>query len=178
MGAPIREGTAGIVERWFHHAANAFAVIGGVALVVLMLITVVSVFWRYALRDPIFGIGDMSSMTLAVVVASGVAYGGVHGVHISVNIISALLGRKALRFADVAIRAAGCLICGYAAYALALKGSCGLACGLNTENMLIPHQPFYYLLAASMALISALLLYQMIAGLGHWGGDDPFEETD
>ena len=43
---------------------------GGLALTVLAGLTVVAVFRRYALNDPIFGVEDLSAMTLTIVVAA------------------------------------------------------------------------------------------------------------
>ncbi len=42
-------------------------------MVFLVGLTVVSVFWRYLLNDPIFGITDLSRMSLAVIVAGALA---------------------------------------------------------------------------------------------------------
>ena len=164
--------------RWFHKIANLFAVVGGIGLFVLMGVTVVSVFWRYALRDPIFGVGDLSSMSLVVVVAAGVAYGAVHGVHISVDIISSFVGRGVKRITDLVVRTLSVLICGFGAWALAVKGGCGLPCGAVTQNLNIVHTPYYYLLSASLTLTAAFLLYQLIVGLKHWSGTDPNEGED
>ncbi|SIO11209.1 TRAP transporter small permease [Vannielia litorea] len=163
--------------RWFGTIANGFAVLGGVALFALMFITVVAVFWRYALRDPIFGIGDMSSLSLVVIVAAGVTYGAVHGAHISVDILSAVAGRRTKRLTDLLVRALSVAICGFAAWALAVKGACGLPCGAVTPNLGIVHTPFYYLLSAALAVMTALLLYQLLTGLRHWSGQDPNEDN-
>lgn len=176
MSGLTSQQTTGPADRWFHRIANLFAVVAGVGLFVLMGITVVSVFWRYALRDPIFGIGDLSSMSLVVVVAGGVAYGAVHGVHISVDIISSFVGRKVKRVTDLIVRALSVLICGFAAWALAIKGSCGLPCGAVTQNINIVHTPFYYLLSATLALTAGFIFYQLIVGLKHWSGADPSED--
>ncbi|GHA61622.1 hypothetical protein GCM10008927_28970 [Amylibacter ulvae] len=176
MSARRFSNTNDLMDRWFHHIANAFAVIGAIGLFLLMCVTVVSVFWRYALRDPIFGIGDISSMALTVVVAAGVAYGAVHMTHISVNIFPGMIGRKITRITDFIIRVLSVLTCGYAAWALAIKGSCGVSCGYATQNLLIPHMPFYFLLSASMAVVAAFLTYQLVIGIKHWNGDDPFED--
>ncbi|WP_282027030.1 TRAP transporter small permease [Limimaricola cinnabarinus] len=175
MSGVTRQDIPGPAGRWFRNLAGLFAVIGGVGLFVLMGITVVSVFWRYALRDPIFGIGDLSSMSLVVVVAAGVAYGAVHGVHISVDLLSAFAGRRIKRVTDLLVRALSVLVCGFAAWALIVKGGCGLPCGAVTQNLNIVHTQFYYLLAAALALTAAYLLYQLIVGLKHWSGADPNE---
>lgn len=177
MGESTLPNATGRADRWFRGIASVFAVLGGLGLFFLMGVTVVSVFWRYALRDPIFGIEDLSAMTLAVVVAAGVAYGAVHGAHICVNILAGFAGRKVTRFTDVIVRLLAGLACGYAANALAKKGSCGLPCGAITQNLQLQHMPFYYLLSAAMALVAALLFYQLFVGLRHWSGDDPNEES-
>jgi TRAP-type C4-dicarboxylate transport system permease small subunit len=170
--------TTGPAGRWFLRIANLFAVLGGIGLFVLMGVTVVSVFWRYALRDPIFGIGDLSSMSLVVVVAAGVAYGAVHLVHVSVDILSPFAGRRITRVTDLVVRLLSVLVTGFAAWALAVKGGCGLPCGAVTQNLGIVHTPFYYLLSAAMAVMAAFLLYRLILGLTHWSDLETGEGDD
>ena len=55
--------------KWLDRVAAFLAFIGGTTVVVLVALTVVSVFWRYVLSDPIFGITDLSRMVLAVIIA-------------------------------------------------------------------------------------------------------------
>lgn len=163
------------IEKGFGFIAGLFSIAGSVALFVLMAVTVVAVFWRYVLRDPIFGVEDLSTMSLTIIVAASVAYGAVHMAHVSVNIISGMAGRKVTRFTDALARAAGVAITGYAAFGLVKKGSCGLPCGAITPNLSILHTPFYYILGAAMALYASHLLYHLIVGLAHWTDHDPNE---
>lgn len=167
-----------IAERGLAALGRAFVLVGGVGLVVLMVVTIVSVFWRYVLNDPIFGIEDVSTMTLTVVVACSVGYGALHGAHISVNVISAFAGRPVTRFSDLVVRALGAGITGYAAWGLVDKGTCGLPCGAITSNLGIAHPPFYMGLAVAMGSYSILLLTQLLIGLAHWSGEDPNEAAD
>jgi TRAP-type C4-dicarboxylate transport system permease small subunit len=162
-------------ERALHKIADLFALFGGLGLFFLMAVTVVSVFWRYVLRDPIFGIEDLSTMALTVVVAAGVGFGSIHGAHISVHIITSVFGRGVTRLTDVFSRVAGIGICGFATWGLIKKGSCGIPCGLITQNLNIPHEPFFYVLAASMELYGAVLVYHLFVGFAHWSGTDPNE---
>ncbi|WP_424968305.1 TRAP transporter small permease [Dinoroseobacter sp. S375] len=168
----------GTVERGLHWIAGLFALAGGLALAVLGAVTGVSVFWRYVLRDPIFGIEDISTMALTVVVAGAVAYGAVHQSHVSVNVIKYAGGRGLTRVTDVAARLGGIAICSFAAYGLVTKGSCGMPCGAMTSNLGIIHTPFYYGLAAAMGFYAALLVLHLIIGLLHWSGTDPNEMLD
>lgn len=168
----------GTIERGLHWIAGLFALAGGLALAVLGAVTGVSVFWRYVLRDPIFGIEDISTMALTVVVAGAVAYGAVHQSHVSVNVIKYAGGRGLTRVTDVAARLGGIAIWSFAAYGLMTKGSCGMPCGAMTSNLGIIHTPFYYGLAAAMGFYAVLLVLHLIIGLLHWSGTDPNEMLD
>lgn len=153
----------------------ALVIIGAVGILVMLGVTVVSVFWRYVLSDPIFGLQDVTSMTSAVVVACAVSYGAVTNGHITVNIIPSHFGRKIRRLTDLVARASGAIILGLASYSLIKKGGCGLPCGQITSNLSIGHGPFYMVLAASMALFCLVLIIHIIVGLRNWRGDDPNE---
>ena len=80
-----------LAQQQLGYLAGLFAIVGGLAIIALMLITVVAVFSRYILNDPIFGIEDVSTMALTIVVGAAVAYGAQHQVHVSVNIITSFL---------------------------------------------------------------------------------------
>lgn len=165
-------------ERQLGRLAGLFAAVGGLAIFVLMGITVVGVFARYVLHDPIFGIGDLSMMTLTVVVAASVAYGAHNQAHVSVNVITWFAGRTVTRLTDLVARLLGLLIVAYASYGLFTKGSCGLPCGQITNNLSIVHTPFYYVLGLAMASYAALLAVHLLVGIVHWNGDDPNEVAD
>ena len=166
-------------DKWLGRLAGLFAVFGAAAVVILVVVTVVAVFWRYVLNDPIFGIEDLSTMALTVVVAGAIAYGATRGAHVSVNVISYFVGRSVTRWTDLAVRLLGTATMGFAAYALAVKGSCGFECGAFTANLFIIHMPFYYTLSLGIAFYALLLAAHLIAGLMHFSAEtDPHETPD
>lgn len=171
-------GSVAMIDGLLGLLAGLFAVAGALAIMVLMGVTVISVFWRYVLHAPIFGIEDISSMALTVVVAGAVAWGARQGSHISVNVLSFFGGRRVTRVTDLITRALGVGIVGFAARALYLSGGCGKPCGGMTNNLGIVHIPFYYLLSLAMAFYAVLLLVHLIIGLAHWQGEDPNESAD
>lgn len=158
--------------------ASLFALIGGVALVILATTTIVSVFWRYILRSPIFGVEDIATMALSVVVASAVAYGAQRHSHVSVNVITMIAKRPLTRFTDALARLLNVLTLLGAAYALFKKGSCGIACGSMTSNLAIPHEFFYYALVAAMGFYALVSAVHFFTGLAFWSGADPNERSD
>ncbi|HSM19215.1 MAG TPA: TRAP transporter small permease subunit, partial [Hyphomicrobiales bacterium] len=66
---------------------RALVLVGQLALVGLVGLTVVGVVFRYGLNDPIFGLNDVSRMTLLVAVACSLAYGGRQGAHVAVDLL-------------------------------------------------------------------------------------------
>ena len=165
------------LDRGLGILAGLFAAAGAAALAVLLGVTVVAVVWRYALNAPIFGIEDVSTMALVVVVAASVAHGARRGAHIAIDLIGRF-GRRLTRLTDVAARALGAGMLVLAAWALADRGSCGLPCGAITSNLGIAHTPFYHALAAALGLHALVLLLQLALGLIHWSGEDPNEPRD
>lgn len=171
-GAPLLDR----LDRQLGRVSGLLGIMGGLAILALMLVTVAAVVWRYLLNDPIFGIQDLSSMALTVAVAGAIAFGARRGAHISVDVISFIGGRRLTRATDVLARALGAAMVGFASYALFVKGACGLPCGAITNNLSIVHTPFYYALGAAMACYALILAVQLAAGLAHWS--DPVDPSE
>ena len=165
-------------ESYCRRPAGAFAVLGGIALLVLLGITVAEVFWRYVLNDSLLWTEDVSTMSLAVVAAAAVAYGAREGSHVCVNLIARLAGRRVTRITDAVARLLGVAVTATTAYALFVHGSCGLPCGAVTGSVSIPHTPFYYVLGASLAAYGLLLASQLLLGFAVWNAEDPNEPVE
>ncbi|WP_375550805.1 TRAP transporter small permease [Rhodophyticola porphyridii] len=165
------------VDRQLGRLSGLVAILGALAVLGLMFVTLTAVLWRYALNDPIFGISDISTMTLIIVAGASVCYGARHGAHVSVNVIGMVAGRRLTRFTDALMRLMAFGILALASYALADK-ACGAERACLTNNMSIVHRPFYYFLSATMGLFALNVLLQLIVGLYHLNGDDPNEIAD
>jgi len=165
-------------ERYCRRLGTAFLAAGGIALAVLLAVTVAEVFRRYAMNDSLLWIEDLSTMSLTVVVAGAIAYGAGEGSHVSVNLIGRFLGRPVTRITDAVARLLGVGVTAIAAYALFAHGSCGLACGAVTGSVSIPHRPFYYALGASLVTYGLLLTTQLLLGLAAWNAEDPNEPAE
>lgn len=161
-------------DRQLGRLAGLLAVVGAVAVVGLMLITVVAVTWRYGLNDPIFGIEDLSVVTLTLVAGSAVAYGARHNAHVSVDVMSYFFGRNVSRYTDAVMRLLVVAIAALATYALFAK-ACGIEKACITNNFTIEHRPFYYFLGVSLGVYALHMLVQLLIGLWHFSGEDPNE---
>lgn len=159
--------SAGLVralDRAIGAVAAALALAGGLCLAGLVAVTVVGVVARYLFNDPIFGIEDVSSMLLAVIVAAAIVFGARRGAHVSVDVLARHIGPGVSRIVDRVVRAVGALTVGTAAWALAAKGSCGFPCGAFTANLEILHRPFYFALALAFGLYALQLALEAVAG--------------
>lgn len=165
-------------EAYCRRLGTAFVAVGGIALAVLLAVTVAEVFWRYVLNDSLLWIEDVSTMSLALVVAAAIAHGAREGSHVCVNLIARVAGRRVTRMTDAVARLLGVAAATMAAYALFVHGSCGLPCGAVTGSVSIPHTPFYYVLGASLAIYGLLLASQLLLGLAVWNAEDPNEPDE
>lgn len=166
------------MDKLIRQISYIYAFVGAIGVIALMLITIVGVIWRYALNDPIFGIGDLSVVTLVIVAGCSVAYGAITQAHVSVNVIRMFFDRKVIRFTDVIMRLAAIFIIGLATYALFTK-ACGFEKACITENLSIEHRNFYYFLGVSMAFYLLVVVSHFIVGLMNFNEDkDPNEPED
>lgn len=132
--------------------------------------------WRYILNDPLFGITDISRMSLAVIVMGALAYGGRRGGFVHVDILAAVGGRRVTRYTDIAVRLVSIAILALATYGLREEARCGFECGEFTDNLEIVHTPFYWMLTVAMATYVLMLACELAIGLEHFRDRrDPFE---
>ena len=145
-------------------------------MVFLVGVTVVSVFFRYVVNDPIFGVTDVSRMSLAVIVAGSIAYGARQGGMVHVDILAKFGGRKITRLTDVFVRLGGIVIVALSSGALWEESRCGFDCGEFTDNLEISHVPFYWLLSIAMAVYTLMLVLEFIIGIANFNQEvDPNE---
>lgn len=161
-------------DRQLGRLAGLLAFIGAAAITALMGITVIAVTWRYVLNDPIFGIEDLSVVTLTLVAGAAVAYGGRHGAHVSVDVIAHVASRKVTRFTDAIMRLLAVAILSLATWALFAK-ACGIEKACITNNFSIEHRPFYYFLGVAIGVFALQMIVQLLVGLFHFRDEDPNE---
>ena len=166
-----------LIEQGLRHLARMLAFVGSISTAALALVTVVAVFWRYILRNPIFGIEDLSVLLLTVIAAGAVAYGTGTGAHVSVNVIKHVLGRSVTRWTDAFMRILAAAICAVASFAL-FDRACGIEKACITENLSVEQEPFYYVLSLALAVMAFTYAVQFAIGLAFWSDVDPNEITD
>lgn len=152
------------IERGLGHLALALAIAGSLSAAALALVTIIAVFWRYLLKNPIFGIEDFSVLLLTIVAAAAVAYGTGKSAHVSVDVIRHVVGPSVTRWTDALMRLLAAIICALASFAL-IDRACGIEKACITENLSVEHAPFYYILSLAMAVMAATYAVQFLIGL-------------
>ena len=133
-------------------AATWFALAGGVVLLALVGFTVADAVLRYWFSRPIHGSFDLTQAMLALIVASSIAYGGVSGAHVSLD----LLPRPPKPIA-LGVRVAGIAVLTVLAWRCVTSGFSAAEFGGVSPLLGIPYLPLYFALALGVAGYAAVL---------------------
>ncbi len=132
--------------------------IGGPVVCFMVLVTVIDVTLRYVFNSPIFGAQDFSTLSLSVMVATAIAYSGRTGGQVSVELFTNLMGPGVTRWTNLIVRLLGMAMLGVLCWQLVLAGLNASTYGEASFALLIPFEPFFYILAAGMFLYALVLV--------------------
>ncbi len=152
---------------WLDRFIFALALLGGVVIVGLVVVTVVDVAMRYVFDDPIYGAQDILQFGMLLAVFLSVAYCGRTGGHVSVDLLAGRLRGWPGRLSGLLVALASALIMA----ALVWEGiakAIEAATYNEASNLLgLPHWPFYGVLALGAAVYAlALILEAVLRALG------------
>lgn len=156
---PSKGGTR--LERW---AATATAVVGGVGVVALMLLTVADALLRSFANAPILGANDLTQVILAVVVAASVPLCIASDRAVA---ITALVDRMRPAAGGLVRRtayAASTAALAYLAWRCFVNGGEAAMFGETTMLLRIPYGPFYYALSAGFGFSAVLFAAGVLRG--------------
>lgn len=165
--------------------SHILAGIAGLSLLTMMGMIVVNVFFRYVVGNPLVGIHDLVQLSMVVIVFFSLAYTGLKGAHIAVDLFSPALARIRPRWADMLLYRSVMLIAAvtmfWVAY-LSLNRMFKSELMREASNMIgVPHYPFYGIIALGLAVYGLVLLAEAVRGQRSWspaketshhGGDD------
>ena len=134
---------------------------GGLTLLALILLIVCDVVLRYVCNAPIFGARDLGKLLLTSMIALATAYSARSGGQVAIEAFSRFLGRRGLRRVEIAVRLGAALMLAVLSWRLLLGGMSSGRYGEASLSLGIPHAPFYWLLAAGMALYGLALVVEI-----------------
>ena len=133
--------------------------IGGTMLSFMMLFGTWNVLvMRKLLSNPIRGAEDLMILSLVILVAIAIPFGGRVGAHIEIEVLEARMSAGFARWSMLVVRliAGGLML--LMAWELMLAGQKAVKFGETTQQLLISYEPFYYLLSVCVALYVVVLL--------------------
>ncbi|MCL7942945.1 TRAP transporter small permease [Marinobacter sp. ATCH36] len=142
--------------------------IAGVTLVFMMGMIVVDVFFRYVLDTPLIGVYDLVKLSMVVVAFCSLAYTGLKGAHITVDLCNPVFARIRPRWIDallyrlVMFMASGTVL--WLAYLSLDQASKSEAMREASTMIGVPHYPFYGVIAVGLVFYGLVLLADAIRG--------------
>ena len=169
----LKSGSETGLETGIGKSVKALALAGGYVLVAVMLLTVVAVFSRKILNDPIIGIQDISEVSLILMVFSAMAYAGWTGGHIAVDLIADVASKPVLRIIDIVMRFIATLLLATLAWQSGHRAIEAYSDRETTNLISIPLHPFFWVITAGFGLFALTTLFLTIRAIR---GDTEFPE--
>ncbi len=137
----------------------ASLVCGGATLIFMTGYSVWNVLiMRKALNAPIRGAEDLLILALVVIVAMSIPLGARTGAHIKIEVLESHMSAWIAKWSMIVVKVMGALLLGFMSWRLWHAGGTASKFGETTQQLLISFEPFYYLLAGSVAIYAVVLL--------------------
>lgn len=132
---------------------------GGATLAFMTVFSVWNVLiMRKALNSPIVGAEDLLILSLVVIVALSIPLGARTGAHIEIEVLESRMSTAFAKWSMVLMKIGGVVLLTIMTWQLWHAGQSAERFGETTQQLLISYEPFYYLLAASMAIYTIVLV--------------------
>jgi len=163
------------IESIVRKSVRHLAILAGVTLLFLMLLTVYAVVMRYIFNAPILWALDYGRMGLVVLVFFGLGYCGLTGGHIAVDFIGVFASPRIVQISDVIVRSACVVLIGLMAWQGLQQGLDAFEMGEGTNELEIPLFPFFGVVAFGSIIYCFVLIIQVCRAARGDNLDDPGE---
>jgi TRAP-type C4-dicarboxylate transport system permease small subunit len=134
-------------------------IFGGAILAFMTFFSVWNVLiMRKALNAPIVGAEDLLVLSLVVIVALSIPLGARTGAHIEIEVLESRMSAGFAKWSMVAVKVLGLALLITMAWRLWHAGQTAVKFGETTQQLLISYEPFYYMLAVSIAVYALIVL--------------------
>lgn len=134
--------------------------IGAALIAIMMMMTVVDVFMRFAFNSPIAGINELSALSLAMVVGLGLGWAALERAHIKVDLVMDRLPKK-IQFVTDAVMYLISLIMAAIMMIWTVVDLVGKK-GQTTGSLHIPLVPFEWIFWAGLVVFVVCILILVI----------------
>lgn len=149
-------------------AARAAAALGGIVVLAIMFASVADVVLRH-FGAPLRSTYELVQFAMVLVVWCSVAWCGLAGGHVALNLLGGFLDRRGARWLNASVHLAGAALFALIAWRSAREALRYLASGEVTNMLRAPFWPFMAVTAAGAALYALVLLLDARRALAHGG---------
>ncbi|MDF1775470.1 MAG: TRAP transporter small permease [Rhizobiaceae bacterium] len=118
---------------------------------------------RKTLNSPIAGAEDLLILSLVVIVALSVPLGARTGAHIEIEVLEGHMSAGFAKWSMIFVKLLSAALLAVMSWRLWHAGQSAERFGETTQQLLISYEPFYYLLAASVALYAVVVVLDIRA---------------
>ncbi len=137
--------------------------VGGAMLIFMALFGTFNVLvMRKLMNAPVRGAEDLMILSLVILVAIAIPFGGRVGAHIEIEILESRMSPGFARWSLFVVRVVAGALMLLMAWELVAAGQKATKFGETTQQLLISYEPFYYLLAGCTALYVLVLIADAI----------------
>jgi len=141
-------------------------IFGGLTLVFMTGFSVWNVLiMRKALNSPIQGAEDLLLLSLVVIVALSIPLGSRTGAHIEIEVLESRMSNAFAKWSMIFVKILSLALLMVMSWRLWHAGLSANRFGETTQQLLISYEPFYYMLAVSIAIyafVVVLDIWQLI----------------
>ncbi len=152
-------------ESYFARVTDAvvttMAYIASIILMVLMFTTTADVAGRYFFNQPLIGVFDLTHFAVLLMVFFGLAYCGIKGGHVAIELIYDKLNRSVAKVLDRIINLVGALLFLMIAWRTVIQSIDIIEFKESSQLLLIPYYPFYWLVAFGCAMFAMVMILRM-----------------
>ncbi|ANT63343.1 hypothetical protein AYJ57_23005 (plasmid) [Salipiger sp. CCB-MM3] len=143
-------------------ATSILAVIGGLALLLLVVLIFAGVVLRYVFGQPILGSNEIIQLTAVALVMSALPYCTHLNGHVTVDVFDRVLGRFGRMAGDVLARLLSGYVLGVLCHRAVYKALDAAEFGDTTNMLGLPLWPFYGILALGCAFCVLVFALQIL----------------
>lgn len=149
-------------EKVVQWAGKATHVIGAIFLMAMMLLIFSEVFMRYLFNAPIEGAFEMVEFMMALVISLAMAYTGIKGGHISVELLVSKFSKRSQLLLDIFHFLVCTIFFALMSWKTTIQALVVAKRRVTSQVLLIPVYPFVWVLAVCAGLLCLVFLVQFI----------------
>ncbi len=150
------------LETAIDKSVRGLALVAGVAILVMMLMTCADVFLRYFVNAPIEGTLDVTQMLMVIIVFFALAHCGWTGGHVVVDLLREAIPKGLLVPLSMVVNAAGATVMLAIAWQSWITALDFIRTGETPMTVLIPKYPFIMVVAMGALFYGLVLVVRTI----------------